>query len=185
MICFEELYKRYSQDVFRFALYLCGNRAEAEDIVSVAFVRLWTAAEPMNITRNVIQDLLPVYFAGEASPDTKQLVEDFFRGDPEFARMAQQNSRLHLEAPAVNPAAHAEAEALFRTKRAIRQRSWLMAFAIFCTLVPFTVAFDSSRGLVFFMWRDAPALAMALQVAGIGLWIGYFVRARRLRRTSL
>jgi RNA polymerase sigma-70 factor (ECF subfamily) len=46
MISFEELYKRYSPDIFRFALYLCGNRSEAEDIVSEAFVRLWTAAEP-------------------------------------------------------------------------------------------------------------------------------------------
>jgi hypothetical protein len=38
----------------------------------------------MNITREVVTDLLPVYFSGEASGDTKVLVEDYFRQDPDF-----------------------------------------------------------------------------------------------------
>jgi RNA polymerase sigma-70 factor (ECF subfamily) len=40
-----ELYGRYSADVFRFALYLSGNHAEAEDLTSETFVRAWTAPE--------------------------------------------------------------------------------------------------------------------------------------------
>jgi RNA polymerase sigma-70 factor (ECF subfamily) len=40
---FQALYQKYAQDLFRFALYLTGNRAEAEDIVSETFVRAWTA----------------------------------------------------------------------------------------------------------------------------------------------
>ena len=36
---FARLYAAYSTDVFRFALYLTGNRAEAEDIPSETFVR--------------------------------------------------------------------------------------------------------------------------------------------------
>ncbi len=43
----------------------------------------------MNVTRNVVTDLLPVYFAGEASGDTKVLVEDYFRQDPDFERVAR------------------------------------------------------------------------------------------------
>jgi RNA polymerase sigma-70 factor (ECF subfamily) len=42
---FALLYERYAPDVFRFAIYLCGNRADAEDIVSETFVRVWTSAE--------------------------------------------------------------------------------------------------------------------------------------------
>lgn len=37
------IYQRHAADVFRYALFLCGNRAEAEDITSETFVRLWTA----------------------------------------------------------------------------------------------------------------------------------------------
>ncbi len=45
MTDFESLYTRYSPDVHRFALYLCGNAADAEDIASETFVRAWTSGE--------------------------------------------------------------------------------------------------------------------------------------------
>jgi RNA polymerase sigma-70 factor (ECF subfamily) len=41
MTAFEELYEKYAKDLYRFALYLCGNHAEAEDLTSEAFVRAW------------------------------------------------------------------------------------------------------------------------------------------------
>ena len=44
MTDFSALYKTYAPEVFRFALYLSGNRTEAEDITSETFVRVWTSA---------------------------------------------------------------------------------------------------------------------------------------------
>jgi RNA polymerase sigma-70 factor (ECF subfamily) len=44
-----ELYRRYSPDVFRFALHLSGDRHEAEDITSETFVRAWTSPEPIRM----------------------------------------------------------------------------------------------------------------------------------------
>ena len=44
---FNALYQKYALDVLRFALYLSGNRAEAEDITSETFVRAWTSPEPI------------------------------------------------------------------------------------------------------------------------------------------
>jgi RNA polymerase sigma-70 factor, ECF subfamily len=41
MLTFHELYARYSGDVYRFAYWLSGDRAEAEDITSETFVRAW------------------------------------------------------------------------------------------------------------------------------------------------
>ena len=38
-----DLYRRYAPDVFRFALYLSGERSEAEDITSETFVRVWVS----------------------------------------------------------------------------------------------------------------------------------------------
>jgi len=36
---FEEVYSRYSKDVFKFCLSLCGNRATADDITSETFLK--------------------------------------------------------------------------------------------------------------------------------------------------
>ena len=47
MMDFSALYQKYAPDVFRFSLYLSGNRAEAEDITSETFVRAWTSPEPI------------------------------------------------------------------------------------------------------------------------------------------
>jgi DNA-directed RNA polymerase specialized sigma24 family protein len=40
---FGSIYQRYAPDVLRFTLYLCGNRADAEDILSETFIRAWTS----------------------------------------------------------------------------------------------------------------------------------------------
>jgi hypothetical protein len=46
----------------------------------------------MNITRNVIIDLLPLYMAGEASPDTQALIEQYLETDPELAETAKKTA---------------------------------------------------------------------------------------------
>jgi RNA polymerase sigma-70 factor, ECF subfamily len=43
MIDFHTVYERHAADLRRFALYLSGNPAVADDLVADAFVRLWTA----------------------------------------------------------------------------------------------------------------------------------------------
>ena len=47
---FEVLYRRHASAVFRFAWGLCGDRSEAEDIVSETFVRLLTRAPRIETT---------------------------------------------------------------------------------------------------------------------------------------
>jgi sensor c-di-GMP phosphodiesterase-like protein len=44
----------------------------------------------MEITRNVILDLLPLYSANEVSADTRALVKEFLESDPELANLAKQ-----------------------------------------------------------------------------------------------
>jgi RNA polymerase sigma-70 factor (ECF subfamily) len=46
---FSTLYKKYAPDVFRFALYLSGDRSRAEDITSETFVRVWTSPETIKL----------------------------------------------------------------------------------------------------------------------------------------
>jgi hypothetical protein len=137
----------------------------------------------VKVTRDVITDLLPVYFSDEASSDTKRLIESFFREDPEFARLAKEKIRLPLEEFNTHLPVQQEAEALARTKKMIRLRTWLMTLAIFFTLAPFSFAFTNGN-VVFFMWRDSTVAAAWYQALGIGLWMSYYLTNRRLRRAS-
>lgn len=45
MTDFEALYERYARDLYRFALYLSGSSAQAEDIASETFVRVFTSRD--------------------------------------------------------------------------------------------------------------------------------------------
>ena len=41
MLTFQELYETYANDVYRFVLWLTGDRFEAEDISSETFINAW------------------------------------------------------------------------------------------------------------------------------------------------
>lgn len=53
---FRELYQRYYADVYRFALFLTGNVARAEDLTADTFVRAWTARD--RIRQNTVRAYL-------------------------------------------------------------------------------------------------------------------------------
>lgn len=44
---FRELYQRYAGDIYRYSLYLCGDRVEAEDITAETFTRALTGKAPL------------------------------------------------------------------------------------------------------------------------------------------
>ncbi|HKA36777.1 MAG TPA: sigma-70 family RNA polymerase sigma factor [Thermoanaerobaculia bacterium] len=43
------LYERHAKDVYRFALFLTGDRADADDIVSETFLKVWTARDDLRL----------------------------------------------------------------------------------------------------------------------------------------
>jgi hypothetical protein len=50
----------------------------------------------MEITRNVILDLMPLYMANEVSADTRALIEKYLETDPELAKIAKQSAAMEL-----------------------------------------------------------------------------------------
>ncbi len=50
----------------------------------------------MNITRDVILDLLPLYVSGEGSPGTIKLVEEYIRNDPELAEIVRDPAKTGI-----------------------------------------------------------------------------------------
>src|SRR4051794_34722525 len=72
----------------------------------------------MPVSREVILDLLPLYLAGEASPASRQLVEEFVSEDPRLAELVQRGeltftSQLGMPAPAASLELRALARARF------------------------------------------------------------------------
>jgi ferric-dicitrate binding protein FerR (iron transport regulator) len=138
----------------------------------------------MNITRDVVIDLLPVYESGEASADTQRLVDEFLKQDTEFARIVRAARAVPATSKATSaPVANAERTALERTRRALHRRNWTVALAIFFSMVPFIVAGDSQHGITFFMWRDEPGSRLFL-FAAAWLWWSYFRQTQAMRRAG-
>lgn len=50
LVDFAGLYRDHAADVRRFAMYLCGDAALADDLVSEVFVRVWTARARVDLT---------------------------------------------------------------------------------------------------------------------------------------
>jgi hypothetical protein len=136
----------------------------------------------MEITRDVVLDLLPGYFGGEASTDTRRLVESWFAGDPEFAPMAQKLAGQRSEMESVEAAR--EKGALEQTRKRIRSLNAMMGFAIACSLAPFSFS-SGSGGVRFFMPRDNPLESAIFGLCGLGCWIAWFLLRRKTRSSGV
>jgi hypothetical protein len=138
----------------------------------------------MRVTRDVVQDLIPVFLEGEASADTVRLVEEFLRHDPELALKVEQMRGSTLpEVPAgLHPTK--EKESLDMTKQLMRWRGVMMFFAIFLTMLPMSIV-ETGR----FSWRflrDMPsAITVLVWLGAVACWGVYFYVRRRLRSTGL
>lgn len=136
----------------------------------------------MNVTRNVIADLLPLYEAGEASADTRALVEAYLTEHPGTLKPGSVDAMLKSE-PASLPERERRA-ALERTRSLIKWRTLFFAAALGCNLMTFTTAF-SGDGVTWFMWRDAPGVAGVLLASSMGFWLAYFRVLNRLRVSGM
>lgn len=136
----------------------------------------------MKLTRDVVKDLLTVYLAGEASTDTRAVVEEWLRTDPDLARQVEEARRGGLP-PMALPEPSSEKQALTRTRRQLRIRALLLGVAIYVSTLPFTVVFNSAgfRGLLIEDWPERVVVVILAAV----LWGVYFVQSRRLRTSGL
>lgn len=47
------------------------------------------------INRNIVMDLLPLYIAGEASPETTESIKQYLETDPELAEIAKEMAKAN------------------------------------------------------------------------------------------
>jgi predicted anti-sigma-YlaC factor YlaD len=139
----------------------------------------------MNVTREVILDLLPVYLAGEASPATRALVEEYMEQDKELAQRirVQWADNLAKITPAALPP-DLELRSLRRTRALLGWQRWLLALSITFTAIALTsqISFQEGRIKEFhFLMRDFPVQFGLFALLAIACWIGYYSIRRRLR----
>ena len=115
---FSNLYERYARDIYRFALFLSGNRALAEDLTAETFARALVTADELRvdtvkayllaIARNLYRDFHRR--EGRLVP----LAEAFDPGDPAPGPDATTEDRLRLASvlAAMQQLTHSDREAL-------------------------------------------------------------------------
>ena len=137
----------------------------------------------MKITRDVISDIWPLYESGEASDDTRKLVDAFLQDDGAFAKLLRE-SPASLRKDELPPLTRdRELKTVQMTKRLLQFRDWIFILAAILTFTPLTV-YDTSWGSGWVI-RDHPLVAGGLVLAACTAWVGYFLLRKRLSTTGL
>jgi hypothetical protein len=131
----------------------------------------------VNITREVINDLWPVYAAGEASADTRALIEQYLDRDPEFAQILRgrsDESLTGLDVPRLP--LDSEAKALRKTKRLLHGWDWLLFMAMIFSCSAFgRIVSDTS-------WDVSPVNFIVVASIAVAFWIAFFTRLVLVRK---
>jgi hypothetical protein len=94
----------------------------------------------MEITKNVILDLLPLYLADEVSEDTRTLVENFLETDKELADLAKQSAAMDL--PGEIPVSLTDEDKM----KTYKKTRWLL----FLTIVILSILISLILGATFY-----------------------------------
>lgn len=100
MTGFAALYAKYAQDVYHFALYLSGERGEAEDITSETFVRAWASAETIRVAtvRAYLFTIARNLFLQGLRKKSRHVALDENLRDPKASPYAQAEQKAELRA---------------------------------------------------------------------------------------
>jgi len=121
--------------------------------------------------------LWPAYASGEASPETRALVEEFLRNDPEFDRQLRQDPLQGVASPPLP--ADVETNAFARARRRLRGFPWLLQLAILFSASAFgRIVSDTS-------WDVSPRNFIITAGIAVCFWIAFFVTLWRMRARIL
>lgn len=134
----------------------------------------------MQVTHDVISDLWPVYDAGEASADTRALVEEYLAQNPEFAARLKAGLTLPgMEAPMTRDA---ETLALKKTRDLVLGRGWLRGVRLFASAM---TVFAFGQIVQNTTWTASPKGFIADAVMAVIAWTAYVTLLARQRRKAL
>ncbi|MFN7935032.1 MAG: hypothetical protein U0R19_17010 [Bryobacteraceae bacterium] len=132
------------------------------------------------LTWEVMNDLLVVYLADEASPATKIVVEGYAAENQRFAALLTASRRA---GPAAVQGRDEAMAVLAKTRKYWKWQKILFGCGLFLCLLPFTIVVRHGE-IVFFLWRDAPMAARLFFAAGIVAWAAYYVSGRNAAKSG-
>ena len=133
----------------------------------------------MNITKGIINDLIPLYAANECSADTRALVEEYLRQHPQEAAELRRIMNTPMPGPVASEKNLQEMESLRKARQHIRHWSWLVGAAIYFSLAPFSFVFHKDGH--YWLFRESPTGAIIYGAIGVGFWVAYLVTRSRSR----
>jgi hypothetical protein len=136
----------------------------------------------MPVTENVIRDLLPVYAAGEASPDTRALVEKYLETAPELK--ATLDSAAALELPAAAPPPALGPRALQHTRDLLARKTFLTGFSFYFSTLAMAFLYRPWQ-IHWLPYRGPLIVATIFMLVGLAGWALFFNTCRRLHSTGL
>ena len=139
----------------------------------------------MTISDAVMNDLLTLYLAGEASAETKALVEAHARVNAAFAAHLQAAGAIRVPDPPRTAAARdQELRALHATRQFILLRTIFIAGAILFTLLPLVFTFGSD-GVQFLILGREPGLMWSFWSVAVASWVAFAIMNRRVRSAGM
>ena len=126
------------------------------------------------IPQHVILDLLPLYLAEEVSDETRNLIEEYLREDPQLATLARQAKNATLQEIPAPINKETEMEALKKVRKLMVQHNVFLALAVLLTLMVGTS--------YIFLWDEPRGAAAPFVFGGLAIifWIAFFLVNRKI-----
>jgi hypothetical protein len=139
----------------------------------------------MKVTDDVMNDLLTLHLAGEASTDTKALIESHARQNAAFAAKLEASGALSsFRLPDSSPPRDHELKTLTDTRQFIFLRTMFCAGGILFTLLPLVFTFDEG-GVEFLVMGRHDGLMWSFWSIAVAAWTACYVMHRQVRPVGL
>lgn len=131
----------------------------------------------MKITRAIVVDLWPLYSSGDASADSRALVDEFLREDPDLAEQLRREPVLPADVPPLPP--DHEVRTLKLTRRRLHGFPGLLLLALIFSGQAFgRIVADTS-------WTVSPRNFIITAAIAAAFWTAYLVSLWRMRARIL
>lgn len=138
----------------------------------------------MELSRAVMDDLLVLYLGGEASAETRALVESYARQNADYAALVSGANAPLLIDKMDGPAGDQEMKGLEMTKQLIFQSKLAMGLGIFFAMAPFSIYVKGDH-VRFLLLRDLPLAAYGCWAISVVSWIVYVRMSRGSKQAGL